>query len=77
MTGHPCSQTYEVFHLGDGRPVYRMIDRNGQGLSERERRSEDERVTEIVDRYERNRLSGLSRGPARTQSRIALPDVEP
>jgi hypothetical protein len=63
------SYSYEIFHLGDGAPVFRMIDRNGQGLSERQRRSEDERVAEMVARYERDRLSGQRRDRGRTQSR--------
>jgi membrane protein implicated in regulation of membrane protease activity len=49
--------SWEIFHLG-GRPVGRLVTKmGGQALSETERRREDERVTNIVREYERQRLS--------------------
>jgi hypothetical protein len=65
-------QTYEVLHL-DGRPVAKLLRIGGQPLDEAARRREDARVKNLVEEYERQRLSGGAersghgeRGPVRS-----------
>ena len=50
-------RTYEILHLG-GRMVQKLLTRDGQTLSEVERRREDERVDAVVREVERQQQSG-------------------
>jgi hypothetical protein len=65
--------THQVFSVG-GRPIRRLVRREGQALSEVERRREDERVNTLVQEYERQRSSGQTepRGPQRPAGHVIV-----
>jgi hypothetical protein len=59
--------SFEVFHLGGGQPVTRVVRRNGEPVAEAERRREDARVQNLVREYERQRLSERTGGGPRQE----------
>lgn len=54
-------KTYEVFHLGGGRSIQKLVQKEGKPLSVEEQKKEQERVEKIIQDYEKDKKEESAR----------------
>jgi hypothetical protein len=67
------SEVYEISFLG-GREIERLVEKNGEPLSAKAQKKEDERIRKEVEKYEREEKDRAKREKERRQAEIQIQD---
>ena len=67
------SDVYEISFLG-GREIERLVEKNGEPLSAKAQKKEDERIRKEVEKYEREKKDRAKREKERQQAEIQIQD---
>ena len=67
------SDVYEISFLG-GREIQRLVEKNGEPLSAKTQKKEDERIRKEVEKYEREKADRAKQEKERRQAEIEIQD---